>query len=497
MPDGEPVNLPQDRPEENEQAAAMRDAGMILPIPDLGQRLHATVRVIGEETTFLDYGGRSEATIETRHLRGPDGKILAEIGERIEAYVIANEEGVVLAPAMAPPPNESLAVLREAHLSAIPVMGKVVTVNAGGLEIDLSKNRAFCPASQIETGHCADPSTYVGQTLEFRILEFGDMGRRIVVSRRALLLQKRDEQAARLRETLKEGDECDGTVVRMEAFGAFVDLGGVDGMVHVSEVSHDRVNHPQEAIKIGDKVRVRILQIGKDAKGRDRISLSVKAAMDDPWSNLPAEVSEGAPFTGKVVRLADFGAFVRLIPGVEGLLHTSEIRNEPTAHPREVLKEGEEITGRILKIDLPRKRISLSTRDADAGVPAGRPAGPVVGETYEGVIRAHKPYGVFIDIPSLGDRVSGLLPLEEAGGGRGAELNRRYPAGDKVDVIIRLIDEKGRIRLGIPTGIPAASQQGRGGGGFGGQSQQAQAAAPRATAGAMADAFRKAIEGRQ
>lgn len=483
---------------QNEQADAMRTIGMVLPIPDVGQRLHAVITQIGEETTFVDYGGRSEALIETRHLRGPDGKVLAQPGEKIEAFVISNEEGVVLAPAMTPPPNESLPVLREAHISGIPVIGKVTGVNAGGLEIDLSGNRAFLPAKQIDLGHTPDPSVFVGQTLELRILEFGDMGRRIVVSRRALLLQKRDEQAARLRETLHEGVEIEGTVARMEAFGAFIDLGGVDGMVHVSEIAHDRINHPSEALKIGDKVRVRIIEIGKDSKGRDRISLSIKAALQDPWTDLPEEMVEGKRVAGRVVRMADFGAFVRLAPGIEGLLHTTEIRNEPTAHPREVLKEGEEIEVRILKVDPSRHRLSLSMRDADTGGKRGshRPT-PTVGETYGGVIRAHKPYGVFIDIPSLGERTSGLLPLEETGAGRGTDLTRRFPAGDRIDVTIRQIDEKGRIRLGIGTPSDGFPSQSRGMPGGAAQPQQGQPTAQRATTGAMADALRRALEGKQ
>jgi small subunit ribosomal protein S1 len=486
-----------------EQAAAMREARMVLPIPDVGQRLHAVITQIGEETTFVDYGGRSEALIETRHLRGPDGAVLAQPGEKIEAYVIANEEGVVLAPAMTLPPNESLPVLREAHLSAVPVTGKVTGVNAGGLEVDLSGNRAFCPASQIDVAHTADPSGFVGQTLDFRILEFGDMGRRIVVSRRALLIQRRDEQAARLKETLHEGDEVDGTVVRMEAFGAFVDLGGIDGMVHVSEIGHDRVNHPSEAVKIGEKVRVRIIEIGKDSKGRDRISLSIKAALQDPWADIPEEVSEGKRITGRVVRMADFGAFVRLAPGLEGLLHTTEIRNEPTSHPREVLKEGEEVEVRILKIDPSRRRLSLSMRDPDlAGGGGSRRGTPIVGETYDGVVRAHKPYGIFIDLPVLGERMSGLLPLEETGAPRGSDLSKRFPAGVKIDVTIRQIDEKGRIRLGIPAGVPQRQPQARGTqpphghGGGPGAPQGQPAPAPRATTGAMADALRRALEGK-
>jgi small subunit ribosomal protein S1 len=458
-------------PASSEFADAMRERPAILPIPDVGQRVHATIQSIGEETTFLDYGGRGEATMETRHLRAPDGAILAQAGERIEAYVVANEEAVVLAPAMEVPAAESLSVLREAHANGLPVAGKVTGMNAGGLEVNLAGNRAFCPVSQVDIGYCPDASVFVGKTLDFKLLEFGEMGRRIVVSRRALLMQEREAVAARLRDELKAGEERDGTVARMESFGAFIDLGGIDGLVHVSEISHERLNQPSEALKVGDKVRVRILEIGKDAKGRDRISLSIKAALEDPWIRAAEEIHEGQTFTGRVMRKTEFGLFIRLMPGVEGLLHVSEVGTRGD----DSLNVGQEIEVRVQKIEMRRKRISLALRDQ-------RPAtGPRIGESCEGVIRAHKPYGVFIDLPSFGPRVSGLLPLEETGISRGGDLTRQYPAGGKVEVVVQQIDEKGRIRLAIPTGASGSTQQG----------------AARGTSSAMADALRRAMESQQ
>ena len=476
---GKPEEEPREpSPSSSDQAEAMRQGDTVLPIPDVGQRLHATVRQIGEETAFLDYGGRSEALIETKHLRGADGTILVQEGETIEAYVIANEEAVVLAPSVTPSANESLRDLRTAHQAAIPVQGKVIRVNAGGLEIDLSGNRAFCPLSQIDITHCPDASVFVGQTLDFRILEFGDMGRRIVVSRRALLLQRREEMAARVRASLQAGEERDGKVVRIEPFGAFIDLGGIDGMVHISEISHDRVTHPSQALNVGDTVRVKVLEVGKDPKGRDRISLSIKAALQDPWVRAAEEIHEGQTLTGQVARLADFGAFIRLLPGIDGLLHFSEVHAEGGANPRDSLKEGQEIQVRVQKVDARRRRISLSIRDE---TPASHPA-TRIGETYEGLIRAHKPYGVFVDLPSLGDRQSGLLPLEETGVSRPAELAKRFRVGDKIDVVVQQVDEKGRIRLAIPTGSAGTLPK---------------QPTARAAAGAMADAFRRALEGKQ
>jgi small subunit ribosomal protein S1 len=267
----------------------------------------------------------------------------------------------------------------------------------------------------------------------------------------------------------------------MEAFGAFIDLGGIDGMVHVSEISHDRVADPSAALKVGDKVHVRILEIGKDAKGRDRISLSIKAAQQDPWTMIPEEIAPNATLAGRIVRLADFGAFVRLAAGIEGLIHVSEMGNGQARHPREVVREEQEVQVRVLNVDHEKRRISLSIRERveESG------STPRIGMTVEGLIRAHKPYGVFIDLPSFGSRVSGLLPLEETGIRKGGDLSKRYPAGGKIDVTLQMIDEKGRIRLVIPGAAPAAAAkaapqgQGRGAG------------------SAMADALRRALEAQQ
>jgi small subunit ribosomal protein S1 len=460
---------------------ALRLRETVLPVPDVGQRLHAKLVSIGEETAFLDYGGRSEAIMETRHLRSEEGELRSKVGDKVEAYVIANEEGVVLAPAFVPGPDEALQALREAQRSGIPITGKVKGVNAGGLDVDMSGKRAFCPASQIELGYCPDASVFVGKTLEFKVTEFAENGRRIVVSRKVLLQQQKEENAAKLRDSLAPGDEREGTVARLEDFGAFIDLGGLDGMVHVSEISHDRVNNPADVLKVGDKVRVRVLEIGKDQKGRDRISLSIKAAQQDPWTQIPDEIVANATLTGRIVRLAEFGAFVRLSAGIEGLVHVSEMGNGQARHPREVAREEQEVQVRVLAVDHEKRRISLSMRDSveESGET------PRVGMTVEGRIRAHKPYGVFIDLPAFGHRVSGLLPLEETGVRKGGDLTKRYPPGEPIEVTLQQIDEKGRIRLSIPgvVNAPAARTTAQG--------------PTRGAGSAMAEALRRALEAQQ
>ncbi|MDM7917380.1 MAG: S1 RNA-binding domain-containing protein [Candidatus Eisenbacteria bacterium] len=461
--------------------AAMAADTRVLPTPAVGQKLHATIRSIGEEWSFADYGGRSEATIETQHLKDADGSLRVSIGDRIEAYVVSSDDGIVLAPSFTPAPNEALTVLRQAQSEGTPVQGKVVGLNAGGLEVEIAGVRAFCPVSQVDIAYCPDPSVFVHKTLEFRVLELADGGRRVVVSRKAVQMQQKAEIAARMRSELKAGEERDGTVVRMESFGAFVDLGGLDGMVHVSEISHDRVNHPKDALKIGDRVRVRVLEVGTDPKGRDRISLSIKAAQQDPWNHIEEVVQAGQKRSGKVVRIADFGAFVRILPGIEGLVHVSEITSEPITHPREALKEGQEVEVRVLRVDVPRRRIGLSMRDA------ADPHEAVVmkvGSVVEGLVRTHKPYGIFVDLPGFGPRVSGLLPVEETGVPKGGDLAKRYPSGEKLEVVIQQIDEKGRIRLAIPSANPSHAA-----------TSPSQQQASRGSGSAMAEALRRALQG--
>ena len=447
----------------------------VCPVPEVGQRLRAAILSIGDEYTFVDYGGRSEARIETKHLRDSEGELTAKVDDKIEAYVVSNEETVVLAPSLTAPTSESLNLLREAQQSGLPVSGKVTGVNPGGLDVEISGNRAFCPVSQIDTTFCPDPSIFIGQTHDFRITEFREGGKRIVVSRRALLQQQQDEIANRVLEGLHVGEVRHGTVVRMESYGAFVDLGGLDGMVHISEVTHDRVNHPSNVLKMGEKVRVQILEIGKDNKGRNRISLSIKAAQQDPWLTVGDEIQDGQMLTVSIVRLVEFGAFVRLVPGIEGLVHVSEIQDERISHPRDVLKEGAEVKVRVVGIDPRRRRISLTMR-TEAGT-GGK--GPRVGETVEGIPRTHKPYGVFVDLPSFGPRTSGLLPLEEAGVTKSSELAERFPAGGKLKVLIQQIDERGRIRLAIPSSAPGQAPANLG---------------SRGVSKAMADALRRAME---
>ncbi len=341
---------------------------------EVGIRVRGTVISVGDEHILIDFGGRSEGVAETQRFRNEDGSVRAAVGDLLDLFVVEAGDQVVLAPSLRPDPRAALRQLREAQAAGVPVAGRVTGLNAGGLAVEIAGVRGFCPVSQIEAGFCADPSVYVGRTLEFLVTAVEEGRGGAVLSRRKLLRRAEEESARRLLASLKPGDERDGTVARLEAFGAFVDLGGVDGMVHVSEIRHERTGHPREALREGEKVRVRVLRIESGKDGRPRIALSIKAAMPDPWVGIEQRFAAGARARGTVVRLADFGAFVNLAPGIDGLVHVSEAAPHRIDHVKEVLAAGQLVEALVLGVDPAKKRISLSIRAAIAAPEAAMPA---------------------------------------------------------------------------------------------------------------------------
>jgi len=341
-------------------AAATGAAADIVP----GAKVRGRVVAVREEHTLIDYGGRSEAVAETRQFRNEDGSLSVAPGDVLELFVVESGDQVVLARSMRAEGHEVLRQLREARVAGVPVTGRVTGLNTGGLAVDLGGARGFCPLGQIEAGFCADPSIYVGRTLEFLVTAVEDARGSAVLSRRQLLRRAEEERVRRLLASLKPGDELDGTVARLESFGAFVDLGGLDGLVHVSEIQHERVGHPRDALRQGEKVRVRVLRIETGKDGTPRLALSIKAATPDPWAGIETRFVPGTRVHGVVARLADFGAFVTLAPGIDALVHVSEAAPRQVRHVREVLSPGQPVEAVVLAVDPVKKRISLSIREA-------------------------------------------------------------------------------------------------------------------------------------
>jgi ribosomal protein S1 len=452
--------------------------------PAAGSRVQARIVSISDKEALVDFGGRSEGVVETQFLRDEFGALRHEVGDVIDLVVVQAEDQVILAPSLRADPRAALRQLRDSHGAGTPVTGKVTALNAGGLEVDLGGVHGFCPLSQIELGFCSAPSAYIGRSVEFLVTEMDETRNRAVLSRKALLRREEDEKAQRLLATLQPGAELMGKVRRLEPFGAFVDLGGIDGLVHVSEIRHERTGHPREVLTEGQQVQVRVLRIEKDKEGRPRIGLSIKAAAPDPWTEIGQRFAKGMRVQGTVARLTNFGAFVNLAPGIDGLVHVSEAALQPVAHVKEVLQPNQTIEVVVLGVDPAKKRISLSVREALAASGAASPdeagggeaaAGPVaggapaaegvrpprprpareaatrmpaVGDVLEGIVAGIKPYGMFVDLPSLGHRMRGLVPREETGEPRDSDLARKFKIGNRLSVAVIEVKE-GKIRLSL------------------------------------------------
>lgn len=331
-----------------------------VPEPKAGDKVTGTIIQLDGEQAFVDFGGRSELPLDAKELKDADGNPTHEVGSEITAYVTGKGSDLSLTLSRKVQGKDT-SLIEEALASGMPLDGTVRETNKGGFVVDLGGHRAFCPISQIDDRFVEDPQPYVGRTLQFRVIEFSEGGRRLVVSRRALLKEERERLAVETRKTLAAGDVREGVVTRIMPFGAFVDIGGVEGLVHVSEISFERVHHPGDVLAPDQQVRVKVMDVQNLGQGRsERISLSLRALESDPWAKAANKYAAGIEVEGKITGLADFGAFVQLEPGIQGLIHISEISDVRIDHPSDVLQEGQEVNVRVLELDQERKRISLA-----------------------------------------------------------------------------------------------------------------------------------------
>jgi len=358
-----------------QEAPAKRDA------PAVGQKVSGSILSIGEEWIFVDLGAKSEGRIATAELKDAEGNLTVKAGDTLEATVTGTdpETGALLlkrkAGGKGKRSQEVVPEIRRAAESGLPVEGLVTGLNKGGAEVQLFGMRAFCPLSQLDLRYVEDPQKFVGQKLMFKVnrLEEGNRGGRgpnIVLSRRQLLEEEQQSRAAETREKLQVGAVLTGHVTSLTTYGAFIDLGGIEGMLHVSEIGHSRTAHPQDVFTVGQEVEVQVIKIekGKDEKRPERISLSRRALESDPWKDAASRFTEGMETTGRVARTESFGAFVELTPGLEGLVHISEMgAGRRLNHAKEAVQIGQEVQVRVLGVDTTRRRISLSMAAAGAG----------------------------------------------------------------------------------------------------------------------------------
>lgn len=443
------------------EAASKHEGGINRRIPRVGEKVSGTIFQLGADTAFLTLSGsKTEAMINLDELKDEEGILRFGVGDSVEAHVIeAGAKGIYISKSL-PKGSATLEMLSTARAAGIPVEGLVLAVNKGGLEVAIGDVRAFCPVSQIDVHYVEHPENLVGERHKFKVMEV--RGKKVVLSRRAVIDEELKALAVETRKSLAEGKVVRGKVTNLREFGAFVDLGGIEGMIPVSEIAHTRIGHPSEVLKTGDEVEVEVLRIeppnpnsADKGKHKERITLSMRARQEDPWKAAAAELKEGSRIQGKVVRLQPFGAFVELRPGVDGLIHVSAMSDRRIAHPRDVVKVGQEVTVQVEKIDPAEKKIGLRlVREEESGAAEEKPAPekpapkkptrmPRVGEVITGKVDRIEPYGVFLTFPGG----QGLVPASETGTERGTDLKRHFQLGQELKAAVLEIDSGRKIRL--------------------------------------------------
>ena len=430
--------------EKDDDFASLFEASLKAKRFDEGQTIEGTIIAIGAEVAFIDVGGKGEATIDIEELLDDEGVREAKIGDRIEAMVVSTAGGLKLSRKLARG-AATLRQLADAFHAGLPVEGKVERAVKGGYEVRIAGQRAFCPISQIDTMRNTEPSEHEGRVYTFRVLEFKEGGKNLVVSRRALLEDEQREEAATLRRSIVPGAVLSGRVASVREYGAFVDLGaGVQGLLHVSEMGWSHVADPTQIVRPGDEVTVKVLRVDDD---KQKIALGLKQLQADPWSKIEETYAVGQVCPGRVTRLADFGAFVELQPGIEALAHLSTF--SPTGDPagwKASVRAGMTASFQILSIDPEKKRIGVALV-GDTAAASARPAGNdiVPGARLIGKVERHEKFGVFV---FLAPGRTGLIPLKETGVAREADVARTFPVGAEVEVAVLEVDPSGRrIRL--------------------------------------------------
>jgi small subunit ribosomal protein S1 len=365
------------------------------------------------------------------------------VGDRVQAVVISTGGGITLSRTLGRGAATDR-LLEEAFQSGLPVEGRVERAVKGGFEVRIGKQRAFCPISQMDMPRAA-PMPHEGKVYRFRIIEYKNDGRDVVVSRRALIEEEQRAAAAEVRQSIAPGAVVTGRVASVTGFGAFVDLGGgVQGLLHVSEMGWSRVSDPSELVKPGEEITVKVLRVDD---GKQKISLGLKQLGDDPWVSAGGRYAVGQVHAGRVTRVAEFGAFVELEPGVEALAHASTF--PPTGRAKGWMNDvAPGLTGafEILTIDLEKKRIGVALVPEGSSRAAGATqSGVVAGARLKGKVERHEPFGVFV---FLAPGRTGLIPSSETGVSKDGDLPRAFPVGSEIDVIVLEADPSGRrIRL--------------------------------------------------
>ncbi len=350
------------------------DYDSTFPTINEGEVVHGTVVRVDKDEVLIDIGYKSEGVIPVSELsirRSVNPEDEVKLGDEIDALVLTKEdaEGRLILSKKRARFEMAWKKIEAAAESGEPVDGKVIEVVKGGLILDLGV-RGFLPASLVDIRRVQDLDEFLGQELRCKVIELNRSRNNVVLSRRAVLEDERKEMRQAILDRLNPGDVVDGQISNIVDFGAFVDLDGMDGLIHISELSWSHVNHPSEVLDIGQTVKVKVLDIDRE---RQRISLGLKQTQTDPWQQVLEQHGEGEVVDGKVTKVVTFGAFVEILPGVEGLVHISELAQHHVENPREVVSQGDQVKVKIIEVDAERRRLSLSLKRVEGQELLGPP----------------------------------------------------------------------------------------------------------------------------
>ena len=413
-----------------------------------GQVVHGKVVAIEKDIAIIDVGLKTEGRVSLKEFGDEEGKAPIKVGDTVEVFLerVENAMGEAVLSRDKARREEAWTRLEAVYERNEPVMGSIVGRVKGGFTVDLGGASAFLPGSQVDIRPVRDVGPLMGREQPFAILKMDRPRGNIVVSRRAILEEARAEQRTELVSQLQEGEVREGVVKNITDYGAFVDLGGIDGLLHVTDMSWKRVNHPSQVLAVGDTVKVQIVKINPDTQ---RISLGMKQRQSDPWDGVEAKYPVGAKFTGRITNITDYGAFVELEPGVEGLVHVSEMSwTKKNVHPGKIVSTSQEVEVVVLDVDPSKRRVSLGLKQAMANPWDAFVAAHPVGSTVEGEVKNATEFGLFIGLENDIDGMVHLSDLDWAAPGE--EAIAKYAKGEMVKAKVLDVDiEKERISLGI------------------------------------------------
>jgi small subunit ribosomal protein S1 len=411
----------------------------------IGDKIKGDIIAIGDKNIFINTGTKTDGVVEKSEFLNEDNEIELKTGDILDLYVISVSDGEIrLSKAISGAGGDRL--LQDAYNNRIPVEGRVTETCKGGFRVSIMKKTAFCPISQMDIRYVENQEEYVGASFDFLISKFEDRGRNIVVSRRELLKREQESAKKEFFKTAKPGDIVDGKVNSIMPYGVFVEIApGIEGLIHISELSWTRIGHPDEMLKVNDSIKAKIIDINPETS---KISISAKQATSDPWESVHEQFKNGDKTNGKVTRCADFGAFVEIAPGIEGLVHVSEMSYLKRVHRAEdIVSPGDIIAVTIKEVDSIKKRISLSMKDAegDPWVNIGQKYS--VGKIYSGRIEKKEQFGYFIN---LEPGIVGLLPKSKINSAPNALEIEKLKIDDIIAVKVEEINADARkITLGV------------------------------------------------